>query len=161
MEFFVYIDDTAFAGNSKHKLIDKSTVAWVGIILSEQQNENLKNLIQIYADNCNPSGVKFSEFHFKDIYGARGEFKNFSMKNRLTIVNSFVQIYNNIIPRCLISKADDSTLKMFSDKFKQKRINNLFLGKSKDYALYQLLLMIMYITRVMRKDYFMMIVELM
>lgn len=134
---YVYIDDTSFAGDSNQNLVDKSTVAWIAVILKEKQKQllekHIKNLLVYF-------GV--SEFHFKEIYGKRGEFVNFSFEDRIKIVESFVYLYNKFRPMCLMKNCNETTIADtgFSNQFQNFKIDGFSFNKPKDYSLYILLL---------------------
>ncbi len=147
---YVYIDDTSFAGNSEQGLVDKSTVLWTAVILKEKQKQLLEECVEKLLDY-----FRVSEFHFKEIYGGRGEFANFSFEDKLKIVECFVALYNKYRPMCLIGTCDKNTLSNtgFSDKFQKFKIDGFSFEKPKDYSLYVLLLNIQRYIKNKKKKY--------
>ncbi|WPC42393.1 DUF3800 domain-containing protein [Clostridium sp. JS66] len=138
----IFIDDTGLSGNiSNSSSISQNSVTWSALILNYEEKKEIESLIRKTLGIIQRE-YSVTEFHFKDIYGGRKEFKGLPTELRLLIISLFVEIYNKYVPKIIAVSINENTLTNsgFSDKIKRIKMDGFNYNKPKDVALHLLLL---------------------
>lgn len=143
-EVYVYIDDSGSPGQAPaNKFQAQDSKLWAAVILSQEEKNYIESKIEFIRNELQ-NEIKFSEFHFTEIYSGKKNFKNIDSNIRLKIFADFVELYNKIKPYVIVTSVGIGTLKNsgFSEAYINTKENGFDFNNPGDYALYMLLIII-------------------
>jgi len=143
MKTFIYIDDSDTLGIKSKSYFDSlDTKSWFSIILTEEEKKDAeKEMLECIKKL--KKDFNASEFHFKDIYQGKKEFKNISFAERMNIFYFFAEVHDLLqFPILMQSFGSDDYEKNKISVDSKSEIDGFFLNRPSDLSLYFLLIRI-------------------
>lgn len=137
----VFIDDTGSPGLKRNQSsLHPDRKTWVGVVVRpDQMSEVLDQFPKAIEELVKQIGAR--EFHFADIYGRKGDFKNSNLQIRLSIFEFMAEIFSIYNFPIFVQTFDPMTLKEIRSKGKfPNKILSFNLKKQEDAALFFLLI---------------------
>lgn len=135
----IFIDDTGSPGNSNYELLPSGRKTWVAVVIPPSQvKETFLNFNTLLNGLRKKFGI--SELHFTDIFGGSKEFRKISWENRLGIMNTLAQAFNNYGYGILHQSLEPSQISEWKNMLKLPDNLALFnFNKAEDTALFILI----------------------
>lgn len=144
MNTSIYIDDTGTSGlTSASKYSSPQMKSWYAVILKPSDRVIASN----FMSNCLKylkKDYNANEFHFKDIYHGKNEFKDISLDVRLNIFREFASFFKryNFPILCQTFSLEDYERNKLIKRNDIQAVDNFNLNNFSDFGLYHLMMLI-------------------
>lgn len=144
MNTSVYIDDTGTSGlTSASKFSSPEAKSWYAVILKPSDRVIASNFMSDCLKDLK-KGYNANEFHFKDIYNGKNEFKDIPLDVRLNIFWEFADLFQkyNFPILCQTFSPEEYERNKLIKRTEMQAIDNFNFNKHGDFGLYHLMMLI-------------------